>query len=234
MNKRQLFIMKHIILFLCSACIFYSCKKDKTDSEPPVNIAINGVADITIDPNGTGQLALEVTGDQKTVNLAVSGLPSTVIAQFSSASGTPVFSTSLTLSASGAASGTYPVTLSGTSGSTVKNYNFNLHVRECVSSVTGSKSGSDLCSSNSYTYDVTVTKASETRVTIRNFGGFGENVSVYADLDCSIKALTVPSQTVGAGRIIEGTGIFDSGKMTITYTVTDVSGDTDNCVVTIE
>lgn len=96
------------------------------DSNPAdVNFIISGVQDMTLDGE-TGVLQLSVkaaNGTQEPVTLSVSGLPAHTTVAFSPATGTPPFTTSMTLTAAfDAQPGTFPFTIVATSTYLVRYY----------------------------------------------------------------------------------------------------------------
>ncbi|GAA4455912.1 hypothetical protein [Rurimicrobium arvi] len=137
--------MKKILSGLVTVCLllstlFTSCKKD--DKKNELVFTINGLSDQNY--NGSSiTLPLEIkytSGNQEYVTMGVSGLPSGMTGTFSSQSGTPTFGTTLTLTPSGGVStGSFIVTVTGTSTSGVKkSASMKLNVPyDCASAMTG-------------------------------------------------------------------------------------------------
>lgn len=96
-------------------------------------------------------------------------------------------------------------------------------------------SGSDVCTSGSYTIDMVVSSSSssEVKALLSNPGGFGSAVSITGEITDS-GTLTFTNQDVGGGRNLNGKITINSTGTSITfdYTVTDTSGGSDNCVGT--
>jgi hypothetical protein len=96
------------------------------------DFAITNSGDIVVERGGTGSnviTATLATGTPQALALSISALPAGLTAQFSPQSGTPTFSSTLTINADvTAATGTYPVTVTGTSGSIIRNTAFNINV----------------------------------------------------------------------------------------------------------
>lgn len=133
--------LPNLLFALCLAIVslnISSCKKDPEKAA----FSITGLSDQTFNGSDINQsLTIGYTaGPKEAVTLAVSGLPAGITASFSSTSGTPEFSSVLTLKAAGAVTaGTFTVTVTGTSTSgTSSSAAFNLTVPDdCANRLTG-------------------------------------------------------------------------------------------------
>lgn len=119
------------LLFLISLVFMGACNKKDDDSA--FVYMINNVQSISLSKNSTVQLPLEtkyVSGTQEPVTLAVTGLPAGVTYSFSATSGTPTFTSVLTLTAGmNTPEGNYPIKITGTSASTgTKSYDLTLTI----------------------------------------------------------------------------------------------------------
>jgi len=103
-----------------------------TTHHDPFTYTVNNVGNMTVQQGASANKNLEVkllTGTTENVALSLTGLPSGVTSTFSTASGNPTYSSTLTVNASSTATpGTYPVSLKATSAAGVQNYNFNVTV----------------------------------------------------------------------------------------------------------
>ena len=106
----------------------YAAKAGKVD----FNFAFAGLKDITLYQNDSISIPIEVIwidGLQENVTLSSSGLPNGASLKFSTSSGVVNFTTNVTISASSALIGTYPISIIGTTSSgKVKNYTLNLTI----------------------------------------------------------------------------------------------------------
>lgn len=239
-----------------------SCKKNEYDNNPNTNpntnpnaisYTVNGVSDVKVPSNGgKGTLSLSialVSGTQETVTLSLSGVPDKVNAEFSSASGTPAFTSTLTLTSNNAAQGTYPITLTGTSASNVKKtVNFNLIVEkptDCAAAMVGNFTGTMSCGGAPSNTSFITTKHPSDLNTLLIEGLTG--TPIPAVLDCGQGTLTLKettySQPYGPGTMdtkVTGSGTFVESAHTMTITVTRAitysmggSGGTTTCVYTM-
>ena len=171
---------------------------------------------------GASALPLEVKfveGTQEPVSLSISGLPAGVTSTFTPGSGTPTFSSILTLAATNAVKGTYPIKIKGTSNTLSKEYSFNLVVTQsCAEQRVGMYSSTSSC-------DTGIADLQVVAVT-----GFGNKIDIFdpldttqtavrAELNCDGNTLTVPLQT-NNGLTYEGSGSFSANTINMTLTLT--------------
>ncbi len=242
MNKKIIFA---ILLCIAISVVNYSCNKSDSGSAVSKSFTINGIADVSVEKDNSVVLPLIVaqgTGTQKTVALSVSGVPANVSASFSSPSGTPTYTSNLTLTASGASTaGTYPIKVTGTSDAGSNDYTFNLTVKvpsDCISGFFGNRTISSSCFGSSTI--ITKNTTGTNRITLSEINN---GTSIYADLNCDTKTITIPSQPrqdpISPDETISGTGTFTTNPnvLTITYTITYPSGfpgGPSTCTATIQ
>lgn len=94
----------------------------------------------------------------------------------------------------------------------------------------GSWSGSDACTSGTYSIALTVAASSSSDVTalVNNAGGFGSTIQISGTVTAS-NTLSFTNQSVGGGRTLTGTMTFNGNAMNFKYTVTPATGSVDNC-----
>jgi hypothetical protein len=236
--------MRPILAIAAFALIALSaCKKNEygnNNPNTPTNpnalvYSINGVSDVKIPTNGGKEelvLAIAMTsGTQEAVTLSLSGVPAKVKAEFSTTSGTPTFTSTLSITSDDAAQGTYPLTLTGTTASGAKKtVNFNLVIdkpEDCATPMAGSYHGTRTCNGSS-TPDPTAfmaqVDASKMNTLLLTAGVLGPN-PVPAVLDCGkgTVTLTETNSVVGSGPNsqtikVTGSGTFNAElhKMDIT------------------
>jgi hypothetical protein len=69
---------------------------------------------------------------------------------------------------------------------------------------------------------------------INNFGGYGSNVNVTVNLNCTNNTLTIPAGNYGNNTILSGTGTFTATSMTINYVATSTPlGFGETCTATL-
>jgi hypothetical protein len=237
--------MRKIVLFLFTFCaIIVSCDKQV---QQPLNYSVSndvlqtGVLDIYIPDNGTYNMQVLVkflSGyAESRVTLQLSGLPANVTVSPAKYTDVPTFTRDFLFTTTNAALGITQATLTtSTSGQAPKVYNFNIHVipANCATYFGGTLSASNACAVN-YTYIATgtVDPTSSYVLYINNFGGYGPTVNAQVVLNCENRTLSVPSQNIGNGTRIQGTGTFTLNTMTIRYTAyTTPTGPGDNCTAT--
>ncbi len=93
-------------------------------------------------------------------------------------------------------------------------------------------SSADDCVGPTYTIIVTIKSSSDTAMTIKNLGNFGNNTTVYA-LVSDENSFEIPSQQVaGLGSVtITGNASLSGTQLSLNYTKT-VSGNLTNCIAT--
>jgi len=217
------------ILTLCSLLFIalFSCtKSDSTDSHLPTMYRIDGIHDLTFDPNlyissDTLNLSVVYVGPlQETVTLSFSDLPAGITVDTTHvATGIPSFYTRIILTSDGTAkAGTYQVKLhcNGTQ-SGAKYYTFNIIIvpaPSCSGALTGSWTNCyNFCAASPY-FDSVSAGAINNRIIFNNFNGKG--VSLYADIDCKNSVINIPSQSI-AGHTYYGTGGFSGNAISLVF-----------------
>ncbi|MGC4056921.1 MAG: hypothetical protein QM743_02225 [Chitinophagaceae bacterium] len=195
--------MKKILSGLVTACLllstlFTSCKKD--DKKNELVFTINGVSDqsytgssITI-PLGIGY----TSGNQESVTMSVSGLPSGMTGTFSSQSGTPSFTTTLTIANTGTiTAGSYVVTITGTSTSGVtKSASMKLTIPDdCSYSMLGQYEMAYEYMGTSYDYGPVTAFKSDLYANTLSVKDESANEVFLVTLNCSNGTCSVPGGT---------------------------------------
>lgn len=245
--------MKKIIFALAVTLTVavYSCdKKTSTPVVTPVKnnteFNINGISDIKIPSNGSGDLVLSVqlvSGTQENVTLAISGVPSKVTAEFSTTSGIPTYASILSFTSNDEAAGTYPLTITATSASGAKKeFKFNLVIEkpeDCATPLIGNYTGTVQCDASSPSSTTVNVVAGPDLNTIKIIGqGTAESI---ADLDCSNGTLVIREKTQNNSSYsikITGSGTFISPnilnvKVKNVYYVGGVEQYTSECTFTL-
>lgn len=190
------------------------------------------LGDTYISDNGTYTLSMLVkflTGDgSDKVNLKLTGLPAGITTNIDSFSQEPTYRADFRLTMTNAPHGTYPITITtNVRGVKKKTFKFNLIVRsaDCAANLWGSLRGSNECTARTFTYTAVGENTGVTNeLNITNLGGYGANTTTRVILNCDMKTLTVPSQNIGNGTVVEGSGTFDGSTMRIVYRATFVTG----------
>lgn len=240
--------MKYLNLLFVATLLFSigSCTKDKDNNA--IQFSVNGITDMKFPANQSGTLVLEVkhqSGNQETVSITINGLPANVSYELSSASGTPTYATTLTVTANNATPGTYPVSVVATAASgESRTFSFNLILEnnyDCVGEMVGTYNGSQSCDysgTNTTTIIFKKDSGNPESFTYKHYYGF----DVKGQLDCVTNEITIPEQTFEPyqGTQFKYTG---SGKFTppgaITLSIKEVryyNGNQvriDNCSYTL-
>lgn len=113
-----------------------------TTSTPSFNFSISNSGDASVNQGGSITETINTTlisGTTKSVLFSATGMPTGVSASFNPASCNPSCQTSMTLQASAStATGTYPIVITGTAGTSTHATPFNLTVKSSASTSTGS------------------------------------------------------------------------------------------------
>ena len=233
---------KVILLFLALCVISVSCYKSVPGALTySVNIEKDStVHDIYMNSTGTYDLAMQVkylagyAEDPVTISLA--GLPAGIKVATDTFTGVPTYTVHFILKDSNMAYGTYPVTLNaytGTMGSRAYNFNIIVIPPDCGLSLLGTLRGSNVCTSRNYTYTSTVTSGGNNKIIVNNFGGYGTNVNVTVNLDCTKNTIKIDSLNYGNNTVLYGTGSFTATGMIINYIATSTNlGFSEGCTVT--
>jgi hypothetical protein len=197
--------------------------------------------DVYIPNTGTYEMSLEVkflTGyHSDKVLVTMSQMPARVSVTPDTVDEIPTYIQTYKFTSAGAALGTYPVTVTAyTPTQGFRTYTFNVIVipADCAALLFGSLNGSNACSLTNYTYASTGQSTGiKNKLNINNFGGYGPEATAYVLLDCTNATLTMPSQRIGNGSTIEGTGTFTPNGLIINYTaVSTPGGPADVCTAT--
>lgn len=221
-----------LVLVLCLGAV--ACDKKVS---PPLSYTVEDtqnkpLGDTYISDNGTYMLSALVkflTGDPTDkVNIKLTGLPAGVTSSVDAYSEVPTYRADFPLTMKNAPHGTYPVTLTtDVRGVNKKTFTFNLIVRsaDCASNLWGALTGSNECTARTFTYTATGMATGVTNeLKVTNLGGYGDNTTTRIVLDCDHNTLTVPSQNIGNGTVVAGSGTFDGSSMHIIYHTTYTSG----------
>ncbi len=92
----------------------------------------------------------------------------------------------------------------------------------------GSYTGTDGCG-GALTQPANITRISESKIRITNFGGFAS----YVDADVEGTDITITNYTDPANRKFTGSGEINGNTIIITYTVTYDDNTTETCTMTI-
>ncbi|MBX2904686.1 MAG: hypothetical protein KF744_01520 [Taibaiella sp.] len=227
--------MKKLSIFILALCLtVVACDKKVAQ---PLSYTVEStqnkpMGDTYISDNGTYTLSVLVkflTGDAgDKVNLKLTGLPAGVATNTDSFSQEPTYRADFKLTMTNAPHGTYPITIStDVRGVNKKTFKFNLIVRsaDCAANLWGNFNGSNECTGRTFTYTATgVSTGATNELDITNLGGYGENTTTRVILDCDHNTLTIPSQNIGNGTVVQGDGTFNGNSMHIVYHTTYVSG----------
>lgn len=242
--------MKKLSILLLSGCLctgVYSCKKtdnnENTGSSVNANTTtytVNGVDDINIfqGQNDHWNLAILNRGRiYETINLAIEGLPQGTTATFSSPSGIPTFTSTVTFATTNTLPGVYPCKLLTTGTETKQNiYNFNLKVTKApICGLIQTFEGTSNCDNPFISSITAIAPPIEDSINVVKIGNFGGNsFTVDANVDCSTSSIVIPTQILSGGTItVSGSGTFTSGSViTINYNIT-VNGIPETCTFTM-
>jgi len=237
--------MKKVFVLLLAICGFISaCQK----SVPaPVTYKVESgqnapLGDIYIPDNGTYTMPVLVKyisgyAEDK-VSLSIKGVPANVTVVQDKFSQVPTYRADYVFVSKDAKHGSYPVSITSTSrGSDPKTYTFNVIVRsaDCASNLWGSFSAFNECTGRSFSYTATGQASGVTdELNVVNLGGYGSNTSTRVILNCNLNTLTIPSQNIGNGYTMQGTGTFTGNSMKINYSVTSSAGGaSETCITTL-
>lgn len=224
------------LFYLAVLCFISWAACKKTTTSPPVkspfSFEVSGVKDLFVETNGADSMTLNIErtlGTSQKVTLSIEGLPQGVTAVFNPNNGLPPFTPTVKLIAKDAVEGSYTVTLKASNDvAGEQTHEFLLKVSkpvpDCIPSLLGSYTGSELCESTTVpAYIATVERVEnkENSILITNFGNLKVNIEVR--VNCSANRLTIPQQTVDNTTVI-GTGSIVGNRLKINYTVTVQSG----------
>ncbi len=235
-----------LLALLLSAAFYAGCNRDDETivvvpaTDTAFNFRVNGITDVSLFPGQSAGSYLYVeliSGEQETVRLALTGVPSGVDLQMDPVSGIPSFASELYFNASpSAVPGTYPLTLTATSETKgAKTFRFNLIIKEfpnCDSLFGGAFTVSDGCSSGSpYPVNISLNSSSSpSSCVVTNFkaGGTVTIPQLNAYIDCQNRSFYVPSQQVGSVTIY-GSGYLSGGSINFNYSYYSSSGGSSSC-----
>jgi hypothetical protein len=240
--------MKKAVFFLLALCaVIASCEKTPKNVKVPVSYTVeNGqnkpLGQVYIPDAGTYTMPVLVkylTGySEDSVTITLKGLPADIKLAKESFTQVPTYRADFVFTTTNAAHATYPLTLTASApGTTTKTYTFNLTVTsaDCASNLWGNLAGSNACTARNYTYVATgVPTGTVNELNITNFGGYGSNTNTRVLLNCNEDSLIIPSQNIGNGTTLSGTGTFNGNSMTIYYTASNTPGGfPESCNVTL-
>jgi len=230
---------KNILYFLALCVVFFSCSKSV---EIPLSYSVtdqnsNAIQNVYIPDSGTATFPVFVkflTGNvSDSVRLIISGLPAHVSVTPDTFSAKPTYTEDFTFTSNNAALGTYEMSIIAYTPTTgYKTYNFNLVIvpTNCASLFNGSISGTSACTGTS---TATCAATDTGSLIINNFGGYGVNTNTAVVFNCDNGALTIPSQNIGNGITMQGSGTFTGTGMVISYTANNIpSGGSASCTIT--
>lgn len=228
-----------VLYSLCFAILvftLYSCKKNK--EEPKSEFIINGVSDLSLSygMGGLGLAVEHVSGSQKTVSLAIQGLPEGIEYNFSAWSGIPTFGTALTFTTDGNHIGSsFPLTLHATNGSVEKEYSFTLHSEpadDCISNTVSRISyGWAYGGGNG---NVTGTMDPDRPNRVRIVVHFMNDLPIYFDVNCFTYEIDIPEQTTPSGEKVVGGGNIPGNRIDLSFEVTDQNGNVEDYTLYLE
>ena len=229
-----------ITVFVAACAIIISCNKAV---KVPVSYTVvtnhmNVVSDVFIPDSGKYDMQIMAkywTGAaEDAVTLKITGLPADISVTPDTFSAIPNYVEDFVFSTNHAAHKTYPITIVATAPDELpQSYTFNLTVipADCATNLLGSLTGHNACSITGTTSHVaTATSTAQNTLNVNNFGGYGTNTNTTVILNCDNDSLSIPSQNIGNGVVLTGSGTFTASGMSVTYSTTGIS--TDNCTVT--
>jgi hypothetical protein len=238
MKKISVFIITLCVVFIsCSKSVYvpvsYSVEDDYGKAPSQFFIPDSGVS-ANID------LTVKFLSGSATdsVTLQVVGLPAGLTVTPQKATGLPTYYYKYVYTANKLAVGTYPISIVASAPHTQnKTYNINLVALPPNASTlfSGNLSGSNACTSRSYTYTSTGTPGDTVNaVVINNLGGYGLNTNTVVKLNTKTDSLSIAQQVIGNGVSLSGYGTFTLSAMTIYYTaVTAPGAAADACTATL-
>ena len=229
-----------ITVFVAACAIIISCNKAV---KVPVSYTVvtnhmNVVSDVFIPDSGKYDMQIMAkywTGAaEDAVTLKITGLPADISVTPDTFSAIPNYVEDFVFSTNHAAHKTYPITIVATAPDELpQSYTFNLTVipADCATNLLGSLTGHNACSITGTTSHVaTATSTAQNTLNVNNFGGYGTNTNTTVILNCDNDSLSIPSQNIGNGVVLTGSGTITASGMSVTNSTTGIS--TDNCTVT--
>ena len=222
--------MKNFLLLSFVALTLFASSCDKHPSTP-LSYLIDTATNVYLNYDDTLHQRYEVrflTGDvNEPVTVTMTGLPAGVKLVHDTVTGTPTFVADMILySLPSASLGYYPVTLWVYSPSNGwKDYPFTLGVvhYHCPNYLAGVFSCANACNTN-YTYSATSTASGDTAIHVSNFGGYGPGTTTVMKLNCNTDSVTIPSQHIGNGVLVQGQGHFEANKIVVSYIALNLPG----------
>ncbi|MCF8448872.1 MAG: hypothetical protein K9G49_03280 [Taibaiella sp.] len=230
--------MRKVVLFLLAlSVVTLSCQKSPKSVKVPVSYVIESgqnapLGDTYIPDAGTYTMPVLVKylgGYQEDkVTISIKGLPADVTVAQDTFSKVPTYRADFVFTTTNAVHATYPITITASApGSDPKTYTFNLSVisADCAASLWGALSGANACTARNFNYVSTgVATGVTNELDIVNFGGYGSSTKTRVKLNCVKDSLTIPSQNIGNGTVLQGSGTFSGNTMTIYYTASSTPG----------
>ncbi|MBE2289976.1 MAG: hypothetical protein IAE95_10500 [Chitinophagaceae bacterium] len=232
--------MKKLVLFLL-AIVGIAAACNKPSVQTPLSYTIESgqnapLGDIYVPDNGTYTmpvLAKYLTGaSEEKVTLSIKGLPTGVKVNKDTFSQVPTYRADFVFTSTNAPHGVYPITVTSSArGSEAKTYKFNMTVRsaDCAANLLGNFNCTNECTGRNYPYIATGVATGVTdELSVKNFGGYGNGTTTRIVLNCNLNTLTIPSQNIGNGVVLQGSGTFTGNSMTISYTASGTVSETCN------
>lgn len=229
-----------VLLSICCALVFFSCKKNSLPSNVPFDYAISGLPDTVWAKQADTVLipfSIDVlSGTGTVVNLQVSGLPSTMGASFSVDVDTPGFNSVLRVVTNSAEIDTYKIVVRASSVRMAKEDSFFVVVGANPSNparfIFGSYASVGWCSyTGNNTDTLTISEVVPEFNKLRFRGLWHRDAVLIAEYNPATDSIYIaPQQTVSA--TIEGFGVVSGTQMSISYAV-DFGISQDSCTVVL-
>lgn len=236
-------MMRHLLLpILFFNLAFAACNQDDDDEPTPtpttVEVRVDGVAPVVLEPGGYANLVLAVTstGGKPATALTITGLPQGVASYINQNSNVPPFSAELVLQAnSNVVPGTTDTAIitASASGAATQTYSLPVTIKSCLDRYAGAYNVVQSCGGSGasvFTSTIAPDSAVLTRVRITNFKNSG--YTVFAEVDCSFGGFTIPLQApAGASFTVQGSGSLSGSTLSLQYSTTPLgsSGNSTYC-----
>lgn len=221
-----------IAVFLLIGILIISCNKAE---DPKIDFNINGLADVTLDENGSvvKNLTIEhLNGPAEQVTLTIDGLPDGISASFNISTGQPPFDATLYIKDDSSKGDIYEVNVLARSASGIEHaYPFKITTlqKTCTKKASGLYEGTSTCRDGQgqiYNY----INFEEDSVSKDRLYFVWQQNPLYVDVNCNTKQLTMPLQTSGDHKI-SGDGYLTENYTVIrlNYIEWDNNGDSISC-----
>lgn len=234
---------KVVFLLLAMSAIFSACQKNvKVPLSYTVQTLNNQpIGDIYVPDQGVTTLSLLVKymgGYQEDkVTITLTDVPEALHLGKSAYTEVPTYRADFTMTTSNAPHGTYPVTVTATApGSETQTYHLNMVVgyADCAAGLAGTYNGNNACTGRGFTYTATVSSPTSNQLDVVNLGGYGSATVTHIYLNCQNDSVTIPSQNIGNGTVLEGNGTFSGNTLNIYYSASSTpTGSPETCTATL-